>query len=171
VFKVSEGRPHGVDLMVNGEVQLLINTPLGKQRSRTTTTSAAGGDRQPRAVHHHALGGECGLRRHPVHARATAGGAVAAGVAGDARVSAPFIHESAYVDDGRDHRRGHADLALLPRDAGGRDRRALLAGQNVVVMNGTRIGNNVKIQNNVSVYEGWSSRTTCSAARRWCSRT
>ncbi len=27
-------------------------------------------------------------------------------------------------------------------------------GQNVVVMNGTRIGNNVKIQNNVSVYEG-----------------
>ena len=27
-------------------------------------------------------------------------------------------------------------------------------GQNVVVMNGTRIGNNVKIQNNVSIYEG-----------------
>jgi carbamoyl-phosphate synthase large subunit len=30
VFKVSEGRPHGVDLMVNREVHLLINTPLGK---------------------------------------------------------------------------------------------------------------------------------------------
>jgi carbamoyl-phosphate synthase large subunit len=30
VFKVSEGRPHAIDLMVNGEVQLLINTPLGK---------------------------------------------------------------------------------------------------------------------------------------------
>src|SRR4026207_2285100 len=24
------GRPNGIDLMVNGEVQLLINTPLGK---------------------------------------------------------------------------------------------------------------------------------------------
>jgi carbamoyl-phosphate synthase large subunit len=27
---VHEGRPNGIDLMVNGEVQLLINTPLGK---------------------------------------------------------------------------------------------------------------------------------------------
>lgn len=30
VRKVHEGRPNGIDLMVNGEVQLLINTPLGK---------------------------------------------------------------------------------------------------------------------------------------------
>jgi carbamoyl-phosphate synthase large subunit len=30
VLKVHEGRPHGVDLIVNGEVQLLVNTPLGK---------------------------------------------------------------------------------------------------------------------------------------------
>jgi len=30
VRKVHEGRPHGVDLMLNGEVHLLINTPLGK---------------------------------------------------------------------------------------------------------------------------------------------
>jgi carbamoyl-phosphate synthase large subunit len=30
VFKVHEGRPHGIDLIVNREVQLLINTPLGK---------------------------------------------------------------------------------------------------------------------------------------------
>ena len=30
VRKIHEGRPHGVDLMLNGEVQLLINTPLGK---------------------------------------------------------------------------------------------------------------------------------------------
>ncbi|MDQ6886304.1 MAG: carbamoyl-phosphate synthase large subunit [Gemmatimonadota bacterium] len=34
VLKVHEGRPHCVDLMVNGDVQLLINTPLGK-RSQT----------------------------------------------------------------------------------------------------------------------------------------
>jgi carbamoyl-phosphate synthase large subunit len=30
VRKLHEGRPHGVDLMLNDEVQLLINTPLGK---------------------------------------------------------------------------------------------------------------------------------------------
>jgi carbamoyl-phosphate synthase large subunit len=30
VFKVHEGRPNCHDLIVNGEVQLLINTPLGK---------------------------------------------------------------------------------------------------------------------------------------------
>jgi carbamoyl-phosphate synthase large subunit len=30
VFKVHEGRPNALDLLVNGEVQLLINTPLGK---------------------------------------------------------------------------------------------------------------------------------------------
>jgi carbamoyl-phosphate synthase large subunit len=30
VLKVHEGRPHGIDLIVNGQVQLLINTPLGK---------------------------------------------------------------------------------------------------------------------------------------------
>jgi len=31
VFKVNEGRPNMVDLMISGEVALLINTPLGKQ--------------------------------------------------------------------------------------------------------------------------------------------
>jgi carbamoyl-phosphate synthase large subunit len=30
VLKVHEGRPNGVDLMVNRDVQLLVNTPLGK---------------------------------------------------------------------------------------------------------------------------------------------
>ncbi len=30
VLKVHEGRPHGVDMILNGEVQLLVNTPLGK---------------------------------------------------------------------------------------------------------------------------------------------
>jgi carbamoyl-phosphate synthase large subunit len=34
VFKVHEGRPHGIDLIVNGQVQLLINTPLGKHAQR-----------------------------------------------------------------------------------------------------------------------------------------
>jgi len=31
VFKVREGRPHVVDLMENGEIQLVLNTPLGRQ--------------------------------------------------------------------------------------------------------------------------------------------
>ncbi len=34
VFKVHEGRPNGLDLLVNGDVQLLINTPLGKHSQR-----------------------------------------------------------------------------------------------------------------------------------------
>ncbi|HEX6809937.1 MAG TPA: carbamoyl-phosphate synthase large subunit [Gemmatimonadaceae bacterium] len=34
VFKVHEGRPHGIDLIVNRQVQLLINTPLGKHSQR-----------------------------------------------------------------------------------------------------------------------------------------
>src|SRR5690606_25065208 len=31
VFKVNEGRPNMVDLMISGQVGMLINTPLGKQ--------------------------------------------------------------------------------------------------------------------------------------------
>ncbi|HET9984726.1 MAG TPA: carbamoyl-phosphate synthase large subunit [Longimicrobiales bacterium] len=31
VYKVGEGRPNIVDLLINGEIQLLINTPLGKK--------------------------------------------------------------------------------------------------------------------------------------------
>ncbi len=31
VLKIHEGRPHGVDRILNGEVQLLVNTPLGKR--------------------------------------------------------------------------------------------------------------------------------------------
>ena len=30
VFKVNEGRPNIVDLMKNGKIQLVINTPLGR---------------------------------------------------------------------------------------------------------------------------------------------
>ncbi|MCA0376452.1 MAG: carbamoyl-phosphate synthase large subunit [Gemmatimonadetes bacterium] len=31
VLKVHEGRPHGVDMILNGDIQLLVNTPLGKE--------------------------------------------------------------------------------------------------------------------------------------------
>jgi carbamoyl-phosphate synthase large subunit len=44
VYKVLEGRPNAVDLMKNGEIQLVINTPLGRasyfdeKALRTTAT-------------------------------------------------------------------------------------------------------------------------------------
>ncbi|HMH25750.1 MAG TPA: DapH/DapD/GlmU-related protein, partial [Gemmatimonadaceae bacterium] len=66
----------------------------------------------------------------------------------------PFIHESAFVDDGAqigaDTKVWHFCHILGGAVIGER----CSLGQNVVVMNSVRIGNNVKIQNNVSVYEG-----------------
>lgn len=66
----------------------------------------------------------------------------------------PFIHESAYVDEGAqigaDTKVWHFCHIL----GGARIGERCSLGQNVVVMNGVKIGNNVKIQNNVSVYEG-----------------
>lgn len=66
----------------------------------------------------------------------------------------PFVHESAYVDDGatigEDTKVWHF-CHVMPGAVIGR---GCSLGQNVVVMNGTKIGNNVKIQNNVSIYEG-----------------
>ncbi|HKY96676.1 MAG TPA: carbamoyl-phosphate synthase large subunit [Gemmatimonadaceae bacterium] len=38
VFKVHEGRPHGIDLILNGEVQMLINTPFGKHAQQDDYT-------------------------------------------------------------------------------------------------------------------------------------
>jgi carbamoyl-phosphate synthase large subunit len=38
IHKVHEGRPNGIDLAVNGELQLLINTPLGKHAQRDDYT-------------------------------------------------------------------------------------------------------------------------------------
>jgi carbamoyl-phosphate synthase large subunit len=38
VLKLYEGRPNGVDLMLNGEIKLLINTPLGKESQRDDYT-------------------------------------------------------------------------------------------------------------------------------------
>jgi len=38
VLKIFEGRPNGVDLMLNAEIKLLINTPLGKESQRDDYT-------------------------------------------------------------------------------------------------------------------------------------
>ena len=66
----------------------------------------------------------------------------------------PFVHESAYVDDGAQIGAGTKvwHFCHVMRGAVIGERCSL--GQNVVVMNGTRIGDNCKLQNNVSVYEG-----------------
>ena len=70
VFKVHEGRPHGIDMILNGEVQLLINTPLGKhaQRDDYTLRQAAIANRV--AVHDDAVRRERGVRRDPLAALA-----------------------------------------------------------------------------------------------------
>jgi carbamoyl-phosphate synthase large subunit len=38
VFKVHEGRPHGIDLILNGDIQMLINTPFGKHAQQDDYT-------------------------------------------------------------------------------------------------------------------------------------
>ena len=116
VFKVHEGRPNCLDLILNGDVQLLVNTPLGKHAQTRRLHAAAGGDPQPRGVHDDAVGGERGVRRDPVAAlahvrrcgRSRSGSADIHDARGSAAMSVhatAFVHESAYVDDGRDDRR------------------------------------------------------------------
>ncbi len=69
-------------------------------------------------------------------------------------MTAPFIHESAYVDEGAVIGAGTRIWHFVHVNAGAVIGERCSLGQNVVVMPGTRIGNNVRIQNNVSVYEG-----------------
>src|SRR5881392_840565 len=68
--------------------------------------------------------------------------------------SKPFIHESAYVDEGAQIGAGTKVWHFCHVLPGAVIGDGCSLGQNVVVMNGVRIANNVKIQNNVSVYEG-----------------
>ena len=66
----------------------------------------------------------------------------------------PFIHESAYVDQGATIGAGTKIWHFCHVMPGAVIGERCSLGQNVVVMNGTRIGDNCKIQNNVSIYEG-----------------
>lgn len=75
-------------------------------------------------------------------------------MAGAAVSDAPFIHESAYVDDGARIGAGTKVWHFCHVMPGAVIGERCSLGQNVVVMNGTVIGSNVKIQNNVSIYEG-----------------
>jgi UDP-2-acetamido-3-amino-2,3-dideoxy-glucuronate N-acetyltransferase len=67
---------------------------------------------------------------------------------------APFIHESAYVDDGATIGNGTKVWHFCHVMPGAVIGERCNLGQNVVVMRGTRLGDNVKVQNNVSIYEG-----------------
>lgn len=69
-------------------------------------------------------------------------------------MSAPWIHESAYVDEGAQVGEGTRVWHFVHVMSGAVIGRDCSLGQNVVVMRGTKIGDRVKIQNNVSVYEG-----------------
>ena len=69
-------------------------------------------------------------------------------------MGSPFIHESAYVDDGVTIGEGTKIWHFCHIVSGAVIGSRCSLGQNVVVMGGTKIGDNVKIQNNVSVYEG-----------------
>jgi UDP-2-acetamido-3-amino-2,3-dideoxy-glucuronate N-acetyltransferase len=74
--------------------------------------------------------------------------------AGDGVSPEPFIHESAYVDDGAQIGAGTKVWHFCHVMPGAVIGEQCSLGQNVVVMNGTRVGDNCKIQNNVSIYEG-----------------
>ena len=64
----------------------------------------------------------------------------------------PFVHESAYVDDGAVIGNGTKVWHFCHVMPGAVIGERCNLGQNVVVMPGTRLGNNVKVQNNVSIY-------------------
>ena len=69
-------------------------------------------------------------------------------------MTAPFVHESSYVDDGAHLGAGTKVWHFCHVMSGAVIGERCSLGQNVVVMNGVRLGNNVKVQNNVSIYEG-----------------
>jgi len=66
----------------------------------------------------------------------------------------PFVHESAYVDEGAQVGAGTKVWHFCHVLGGAVIGDNCSLGQNVMVANNVRIGNGVKIQNNVSVYEG-----------------
>ncbi|MGH7664695.1 MAG: acyltransferase [Gemmatimonadaceae bacterium] len=69
-------------------------------------------------------------------------------------MSAPFVHESSWVDEGAAIGAGTKVWHFCHVMSGAVIGAGCTLGQNVVVMGGTRLGNNVKVQNNVSIYEG-----------------
>lgn len=69
-------------------------------------------------------------------------------------VKPPFIHESAYVDDGATLGNGTKVWHFCHVQSGATLGDNCSLGQNVNIGPNVKIGNGVRIQNNVSVYEG-----------------
>lgn len=69
-------------------------------------------------------------------------------------MTAPFIHETAIVDDGVALGEGSKIWHFVHVCRGASVGEGAVLGQNVFIGNGVRIGAGVKIQNNVSVYAG-----------------
>ena len=69
-------------------------------------------------------------------------------------MSAAFIHESSFVDEGASIGEDTKVWHFCHIQSGARIGRGCSLGQNVNVANNVVIGDGVKIQNNVSIYEG-----------------
>jgi UDP-2-acetamido-3-amino-2,3-dideoxy-glucuronate N-acetyltransferase len=67
-------------------------------------------------------------------------------------VSNPFIHPSAYVDDGAQIGENTKVWHFCHVMSGAKIGNGCILGQNVFVANQTVLGNGVKVQNNVSIY-------------------
>ena len=73
VLKVHEGRPNVVDAMINREIDLVINTPLGRESQRRRRLHPAHRAALRRPLHHHPLGRPRGGRGHRGAPRRTLG--------------------------------------------------------------------------------------------------
>ena len=144
-------------MIVNRDTQLLDQHADGQTRAARRLPAAPGGDRESRLVHDDHVRGERRVRRDSFAAIAEADGAVAPGVAGrcspsrermrragDARERSAFIHESAYVDDGATIGAGTKIWHFCHVMPGAVIGERCSLGQNVVVMNGTRMGDELQ---------------------------
>ena len=53
LFKLNEGRPNALDMIKNGELALIINTPERQSRPRGRGQNPQHRDREPHPDHHH----------------------------------------------------------------------------------------------------------------------
>jgi carbamoyl-phosphate synthase large subunit len=88
VFKVHEGRPHGIDMIVNGDVQMLINTPFGKHALQDDYTLRQGRDCARCRVHDDSVGRKAACRCDSVAPHGSSRGEVDPGVARELEGSA-----------------------------------------------------------------------------------
>ena len=79
-----------------------------------------------------------------------------------------FVHKSSFVDAGCSIGARTKVWHFCHVMAGARIGEGCTLGQNVFVAPDVVIGNNVRVQNNVFCTPGLSSKTMCSAVRRWC---